>query len=100
VDAANLFHRAGLGISLPPILIMELRRRLWDVRSGPARRGLSIPDPGVAVAALTLLRQRFEPVLREANGFRGSRYSWYALSCFGRFCATTQALSLRETARS
>jgi hypothetical protein len=94
------FIAQGFVISLPRILIMELRWRLWDVRSGPARRGLSIPDPGVAVAELTLLRQPFRPVLREANGFRGSRYSWYALSSFGRFCATTQELSLRETARS
>lgn len=93
-------YRTGLGTSLPPILIMELRWRLWDLRSGPGPRGLSIPDPGVAFAVLTLLRQPFKPVLREANGFRGSRYNWYALSCFGRICATTQELSLRETARS
>lgn len=33
----------------------------------------------MAGAALNLLRQPFYPVLREANGFRGSRYSWYAL---------------------
>jgi len=48
-------------------------------KSGPARRGLSVPVSGVAVAMLTLLRQPFWPVLWEANGFRGSRYSWCAL---------------------
>jgi hypothetical protein len=51
------FFAKGSGSLLPPILIMELKWRLWDVRSGPARRGLSIPDPGIAVAMLTLLRQ-------------------------------------------
>lgn len=59
VDAANLVYAAGLGISLPAILIIEARWRLWNVRSGPVRRGLSISDPGVAVAMLILLRQPF-----------------------------------------
>ena len=35
----------------------EARWRLCNVRGGPARRGLSIPGPGIAVAMLTLLRQ-------------------------------------------
>jgi len=59
VDATICFIAVRLGISLLSILIMELRGRHWNVRSGPARRGLSIPISGVAVAMLNLLRQPF-----------------------------------------
>lgn len=55
-----------------------LLRLSWWARSPGAVDPASLPK--TAGAMLTLLRLPLLPVLRVANGFRGSRFSWYALS--------------------